>query len=64
MKISTLEQAMRAMLNGPWNPVPESLNGTGALNGPGLAEFAEAAKTLTKRSHPVGADPTTPLSWI
>ena len=64
MKISTLEQAMRAFTDGPWEPALESVNASGVLNRPALAEFAEAASTLAQRVDKEGDDPTTPMNWI
>ena len=64
MKITTLERAMRAFMEGTWNPVLEGLNGTRVLHGPGLAEFAAAASTLAERADGEGDEPTVPLPWI
>jgi len=63
MKISTLEQAMRAFVDGPLTPVLASLNGARVLDGPGLTEFAEAARTLAGRVGPAIDEPKVPLNW-
>ena len=64
MKISMLEQAMRAFMDSR-RPALAVLGTTGALAHPGLAEFATAANTLAERVDATNEDPEpVPLNWI